>query len=417
MSKEIKIRIKDADQLVFEILEDSKQGDYFCLKNINNIDFTNLQTKILEKKDEYVNQLIAKEKSNFINEFKLSDDYRSKERRINELEKNESIWKEKIQNEYSKARADVEKDFVFKIGKLEQEIDSLKKQHSIEIDNTKLKVQNELQTKISTLENQFTQINEKHKLDLREKEMEYSSKIEQIQREKNLNVKLLGNELENTLLQYYNDALSINDDCSLERTTKDVDGTKPDFIFKVIDYDKSVLGSVIIEAKTQLPNSSTSKKNKEYFNKLEIDRKKHNAEFSLLVTELEQDDIFVIKKENSYENMFVVRPAYFISFLSIMRYLFLKRRDIKKSEINFKNKQEIMNDFNKLKNEILDNSIKNIDKNVQEIIKCADNVSKHAQTITDSANVILNKHLETVKNKIENFKIQGIIKQIDNLEK
>ena len=163
MSKEIKIRIKDADQLVFEILEDSKQGDYFCLKNINNIDFTNLQTKILEKKDEYVNQLIAKEKSNFINEFKLGDEYRNKERRINELEKNESIWKEKIQNEYTKAKADVEKDFILKIGKLEQEIDSLKKQHSIEIDNAKLKVQNELQTKILTLENQFSQIRFKRK--------------------------------------------------------------------------------------------------------------------------------------------------------------------------------------------------------------------------------------------------------------
>lgn len=205
-------------------------------------------------------------------------------------------------------------------------------------------------------------------------------------------------------------------DCKFEKTTKAIENTKPDFLFQVIDnIDNSILSSVIIEAKTQ--NSDSSRKNSDFYNKLESDRKKNNCEFSLLITELEPDDAFIIKKVNdpNYENMFVVRPTYFITFLSIVRLFSLKRKDLKIIEINFKNKKDILDEFEKMKNQILDNSIKHIDTNVTTILKSSEIIKNNIAKIEEAANTVIEKHLKTIKNKIESFEINRINKKIEKL--
>ncbi|WP_261974277.1 DUF2130 domain-containing protein [Vaccinium witches'-broom phytoplasma] len=108
------------------------------------------------------------------------------------------------------------------------------------------------------------------------------------------------------------------------------------------------------------------RKNEQYFKKLDQDRKNKNLEFALLVSELEydQENDIPVKKVPEYENMFIVRPSYLVVFLNIITALGRKHKELimnyfqEKQE--FKKEQKIKDDFQTMKNEILDNSFKNI---------------------------------------------------------
>ncbi|MDE5545289.1 MAG: DUF2130 domain-containing protein [Malacoplasma sp.] len=441
MSKKIKIGIKNNENFEFEILEDAKKGDFFCLKEINEIDFSDLKKQIENKENDLVNKKLQQEKENWTNEFKLSNDYRSLVDKIHQLEKiNEKLQSDlhnKVELAISNTRIETQKE----ISDLKNEIAS----HKLIIENEKNKISLEKDRLISDLENKKNEeINElkikmsnadkdkelalqannnewELKLKDRENELNNSHKeeLERIERKKESNVKTLGEDLENWIQNEYNLTFGMIDGCSLEKTTKNIGGHKPDFLFSVYDNKtKQILGKVTIEAKTQMSVSETQKKNKDHFAKLEMDRNNHDSEFALLVSELEPEEIFYIKKvpDEKYQNMFIVRPRYFIAFLSIVRYIWIKKGDILREEINFEKKQDILNEFNLLKNEILSNSLRHIESNIQDITKTADSIEKSAMKIKEKSEKILDGHLNTIKNKIENFKITKIIKDIEKTE-
>ena len=64
--------------------------------------------------------------------------------------------------------------------------------------------------------------------------------------------------------------------------------------------------------------------------KLDKDRIKKGCEYALLVSELEwnSDNDVPIKKVPEYEKMYVVRPQYFITFLSIVYSFGMKYKDL-----------------------------------------------------------------------------------------
>lgn len=427
MSKKINIKVKDLDKLEFEICTDALKGDYISLNEINEIDFTLLKEKLDNKQIAYFNEKLEQEKKNWENDFLINS------KQINELKASNEELKVKLSKivsdkdkeynaqiidlkyqlknvqetksiEIEKAKLLKENELKEQINKLQSELDNLKNSNKMEIDNIILKKDNEYKDKINDLQNSINLAEQKHK-----------EEIENIKRNKNQNIKLLGEELENWIQTEYSNSLGLIDDCKLEKTTKAIENTKPDFLFEVLDSDGSSLGSVTIEAKTQYIDGGSPKKNSEHYNKLDLDRKKNNSEFSLLISELEPNDGFLIKKvvDPRYENMFVVRPSYFITFLSIVRLLFLKRKDIRKIEVDFKTKKEILDEFESMKNEILGNSVKNIESKVADILKLAEGIKTNATKIEQNANVIIEKHLITIKNKIDNFNINKINKKIE----
>ncbi|ADK69580.1 DUF2130 domain-containing protein [Mycoplasma mycoides subsp. mycoides] len=116
---------------------------------------------------------------------------------------------------------------------------------------------------------------------------------------------------------------------------------------------------------------------------------------------------------NDYKDMFVIRPMYFISFLGVLETIALKYKDLKlnklQREIMFKEKQDILDEFEEFKNNLLDNALKHIDTKFNEINKSAENVKKEANKILEATELVINKHLNTVKNKINNFKIEKVL--------
>ena len=96
--------------------------------------------------------------------------------------------------------------------------------------------------------------------------------------------------------------------------------------------------------------------------------------------------------------MYVVRPQYFINFLSLITSLSFRFKELildnMKEQEKFKDSLEIKQEFEKFKKDLMDKPLEKLEKELNAIIKT----------------------LENMKSKIENFKIDKLCKKIDKLD-
>jgi hypothetical protein len=203
-------------------------------------------------------------------------------------------------------------------------------------------------------------------------------------------------------------------------------GTKADYLFRVYasdqHQDSELLSSVVCEMKSEDPSSTYRKKNADYYKKLDLDRKKKQGEYALLISELEweQDNDLPIRKVKEYENMYVVRPQYFVAFLSVVTSLAVKYRDLilnrRMEETQFQESQTILDQFNDMKKNILDINLVKVEKQVTLLRSNTDQLRKIADSNEEAINKIYAEVMENIKRKIEQFNIQKITKKIDRLQ-
>lgn len=401
MSKKInKIKVIDSENLAFELGEDAQKGDYFYLKDLTEIDFSQIALQIKSDvenlKDRYIKEKIESEKNNWIREYQLSPQFKQKQEEYQRLETEVAIAKSQLKNEQENKEKEIRFNIEQATNKLRTEIEVLKKEKETDKELFESKKREE----IYILKN------------------DYDNQIEKLKREKVSNIKIYGTELENWIDSEYQNSFGLLEDCDFIKTTKTIEGTKPDFLFTVLTRDRKMkLGSVTIEAKTQfIGTEDEGRKNSHFYNALEKNRAGHKSEFSLLVTELEPNDNFLIKKNNdaNYKNMFICRPAYFIVFLSMIRMLYKKQEELNNFEaINFEEKQKILADFEEMKDNILNTTIKNIEKQLEKILVENEKIKKSSEVIYEAIRVIINNHMDALKNKIENFRIQKVLKEIE----
>lgn len=402
MSKKIssKIKVIDSENLIFQLSEDAQKGDYFSLKDLTEIDFSQIvlqiRSDVQNLKDKYIREKIESEKNNWIREFQLSPQFKEKEARYQQIETELVIAKNQIKNVQENKEKEIRFNIEQATNRLRTEIEVLKKEKETDKEIFESKKREEIYILKSGYDNQ----------------------IEKLKREKVSNIKIYGTELENWIDSEYQNTFGLLEDCLFIKTTKTVEGTKPDFLFTVFSNDRKIrLGSVTIEAKTQFVGTEDEgRKNSSFYNALEKNRVGNKSEFSLLITELEPNDNFLIKKNNdeNYKNMFICRPAYFIVFLSMIRMLYKKQEELNNFEaINFEEKQKILADFEEMKDNILNTTVKNIERQLEKILVENEKIKKSSEVISEAIRVIINNHMDALKNKIENFKIQKISKQIE----
>lgn len=251
-----------------------------------------------------------------------------------------------------------------------------------------------------------------------------------------LSTKALGQELENWCFDEYKNKMSlfVNDSVFLP-TTKDISGSKPDFEFIVYDQDyekikdspknlkSHQIAKIILEMKTEsnLSDKVNQRKNESHLKKLQKDLENFEANYGFLVTELESENNFVVERHPQYPKIYIVRPTFYLSLLAIFREIILKNADLSKkindSKIAFEDGYKILEDFEELKESIINNAIKNINNHTDKIIKAAEAIKKEADKVYDSAKMIAETHLNTVRNKIEAFRIKKITTKINELNK
>lgn len=423
MAKITQVTIKDATTLRLDV--DAKQGDEINLLDIVRVDSSYINKIIDDKKEIELAKRLKEQKEI------LELETRNKINQETEKLKKENIeLSSKINSLKAEIEASIKLQYLEEINKLKLEILSANNEKTNIINNKQSEIEKELLKKDIEYQATLNKLKDEYNEKIREQEQ----KINDLNLQKSsLNVKRLGEELENWCnTEYENYAQCGFNTCTWEKdniSVKEEDeakGTKADYIFKVyaneLINEKELLTSVACEMKNESPNSKTKKKNADHYNKLDKDRKKKNCEYALLVSELEWDqpNDLPIKKVKEYEKMYVVRPQYFISFLSIVSSMSLKFKELlleRTKEIEkFKDTFTIKEEFEKFKNDLLDKPLAKLEKELNSIIKEANEIKASSDKIISFASTLISKTLVEMQNKINNFKIDRLVKKINKLE-
>ena len=353
--------------------------------------------------------------------------------------------KKDADNEKTIALADLEKRKDAAYQSLQNQYEILKSSLDQKIQNQELKDKNFYDSQIQDLKNTI----EKNKL-LQEKETdeklakakeEYSAslvakdnEINELKRERSLrSVKVQGENLElwcnNEVLSYMQNGLK---NCTWEKDNLIVKeegenkGSKADFIFKVYSdethSDETPLASVCMDMKSEDPNSTNKKKNADYYKQLDLNRKKKNCKYAVLVSELEMDnpnDIPIFKVE-AYPDMYVVRPNYLMTFLNMIVSLTMRYADLikEKSEEQekFKSRQEIEANFEEIKNRYLDKPLETLKSKLEDISKNNEAIRKANLNIEQAIADITSRYIHQIEDKLERFGL-SLEKDVKKIEK
>ena len=463
MSK-VKVLVRDRNTLVLG--EDAKQGDIICLNELTEIDYSEIEQIIEEGKDKIYKQRLLEHEQTIINAQKAKEEARVSElvkdylSRINELNStittlNAAIksFEEKQSLALKNKEQEVEKRFISEIASLKTEIKEINKNKDKEILDEKNKIiekyNNEMQLRQKDLDN-LKEIHEKELSSLeikakaeKEKELAELSKTYQEQltekdntineltrRKASSNVKQIGEDLEvwcnNEVTSYMQNGLY---NCLWQKDNKvvkdedEVKGSKADYIFKVFaDESKSVeLTSICLDMKDENPDSVNKKSNADYYKALDKNRTKKNCKYAVLVStlEMEHSSYLPMYRVSEYPDMYVVRPAYLMTFLNMITSLTMKFADQilkeEKEKLEYKSAIELMNEFDSLKNTYLDKPLKSLKDKVDGIMSQNGKIIDAAGKIADFCNDIISGYMNDIVKKLEKFEvgIKKVYKKVD----
>lgn len=412
MSKKIKLKIKDVEKLEFFLDEDATKGDYVSLTELEQVSFDSLKNEIKSNEKRLFDEHWEDNKDSYI---RNSEEFR---------EIQDKIESQKIANDNEKRNLENE------LIEYKSKIESINRENELKIDSavnneaSKFKdVQYRLESEIKDLKYQIENQENKKESDLARLELKMNTEFNELIREKeniineleqrksSLNIKNIGEDLERWITTEASNGLSLPN-TKFTKANKVIEGTKPDFIFEILNDDDSILSSVTLEAKSELLNGKTKTKNSDHYEKLESDRKKNNTEYSLLVSELEKEDAFLFKKVGEYKNMYVVRPQFFVSFLQIIYNLEMKKNEFVGTEINFKEKQEILREFEDFKTDFIEVTMLKLVKNYEDIVAEAGKIIANANKIIEKTRTSTS-HLTALENKLNKFKIEKVLSKMD----
>ena len=418
--KKIEVFIKDKNTLVLK--ENAYEGDYIDLSSLNSVDLINIEEQINNAKD-----LVYQKK---LNEFK-DNLLKNKEHELNDLRKqkdyeiNQIISKHNLEKEQLNSSKDLE------IIKLKQEINNLNNLMNINLENEKLKIKESYQNEINKLKQEIELTKSLKEKELLKQEIEYNNKIKEkddtinlLQRQKTLlHTKQTGEDLEswcnNEVKAYMQNGLlncTWDKDNTVVKNEDEQKGSKADYIFKVYVDDNhnedELLTSVCLEMKDENPDSVNKKTNADHYKQLDKNRIKKNCKYALLVSNLELDkpNDLPIYRVNEYKDMYVVRPAYMMTFLNLITSLTNRFKELiendKESKIELKNVQDLMVEFDKLKTTYLDNPLESLRKQVESIRKSNEAIFKASKNIDDSIDAITRNYISVIESKLSNFEIK-----------
>lgn len=248
-------------------------------------------------------------------------------------EKDIEIARLNSQLEQAKIKEEIKSKEV--IAEKEAEIRELKSR----LENGKTEQELAVQRAVSEIEKQRDALNseleiqkQKHineENSLRERyEMQLSLKEEEVEKYKEfklrLSTKMVGESLEQHCETEFNKLrMTAFPTAYFEKDNDASKGNKGDYIFREFDTEGNEIISIMFEMKNQQDETSTKKKNEDFFKKLDKDRKDKNCEYAVLVSMLEpESELYnngIVDVSYQYPKMYVVRPQFFIPIITILR--------------------------------------------------------------------------------------------------
>ena len=415
---------KELNKLQHENLTLRKEYENRIILKEKEVD-SKYQEQVMTLKNEIINlekeKKTAEEKINKDNDIKLANYKLEQSRKYTELESKYNNLHDLLESKIKEKENELEK-------KYSEEISNLKKEYALlmlEKDSKEKEIKN---TFALEKEREFTTLRENYQKEIDSRQ----EKIDELKRQKSiLNSKQIGEDLEswcdNEVTSYMQNGLQNCRWLKDNETVKGEDGksTKADFIFKIYANsnrkEDELLTSICFDMKDENPDSKTKQTNKSFYSKLNDDRKKKGCKYAVLVSNLETDktNALPIYKVNDYEDMYVVRPAYLMTFINMIVSLTLKYGDLlikkEKETIDLKEKLELIDKFNKLKNEYLDKPLNSLDNQISLIIESTSKIRKASEDIDNYCDKIKNNYISKIEKKLKDFELKAEKQVIKNL--
>ncbi len=394
------------------------------INNKNELDKVNvLKDSEINKLNNQIENLKLNSKTTLENkELELKQEYSNE---INSLKNEISLLKESKDKDILNSKLELENKYKDEVNELNLKIEHIKKDN--ELNNEKLKLE-----LTDSKNKEISELKELHNKELSEK----IELINNLQRQKSsMNVKQTGEDLEawcdNEVLSYMQNGLF---NCTWTKDNKvikeegETKGSKADYIFKIYSSsehkDNELLASVCLDMKDENPDSKNKKSNSDYYPQLEKNRIKKECEYSVLVSnlEMEHSNIAPIFKVREFENMYVVRPGYLMTFLNMLTSLnskFALLINSKNKEVlELKDKQDLIDEFNKIKETYLDKPLESLSKDLESISKSNESIKKASDQIDNTINHIKIKYIGDITDKLSKFdvKIEKLGKKIDKID-
>ena len=342
------------------------------------------------------------------------------------------------------AEAKLKNDLQLEFSKKEQEIQSIKSRADLELANIKTQmaiaeaekktavleatslINKERDKLVYELNNKETEkllleksINEAFAEKMKLKEEALKMKDDEIKRlrdfKQKLSTKMVGETLEQHCEIEFNRIRATAFQAAYFEKDNDVSGgTKGDYIYRENDSNGNELISIMFEMKNEGDETSTKKKNEDFFTKLNKDRNDKNCEYAVLVSLLEGDNELynsgILDVSYKYPKMYVIRPQFFITIITLLR-------NAAKNSLQYKNELSLMRnqsiDVTNFENKI--NSFKEgFSKNYElasrkfetaigEIDKTINHLNKTKEALLSSVN-----NLRLANNKAEELTIKRL---------
>lgn len=315
-----------------------------------------------------------------------------------------------------------------KNNELESQLKMMKSEADIKEESIKSQAKASYIEEISNLKNNIKDLESKIELAGKDKELAVSEAVHKITDEKDKEIKAKEEEV-----AYYRDLKaksstkmvgeSLEQHCHDEfdklRATafrgdyfeKDNEisesGSKGDFIYRALDSDGTELVSIMFEMKNEMESTEQKHKNEHFFKELDKDRREKNCEYAVLVSMLEADSELynqgIVDVSHRYNQMYVIRPQFFIPFITMVRNEAVKRADVQRELDNAKIRDVDFSRFSTSLDEFKKNigvSAGNFRKKYEESMTDIDKAIKALQDTKEAMRLAL-KHLDTTTNKID----------------
>jgi hypothetical protein len=110
-------------------------------------------------------------------------------------------------------------------------------------------------------------------------------------------------------------------------------GSKGDYIFRDSDEAGTEIVSIMFEMKNETDTTATKKKNEDFLKELDKDRTDKGCEYAVLVSLLESDSELyntgIVDVFHRYPKMYVIRPQFFLSIITLLRNAAMKSLEYK----------------------------------------------------------------------------------------
>lgn len=341
----------------------------------------------------------------------------------------------KSEADKDKLIADLKNQLQMQLSSRDQEITRLKSELSNGKTNQQLAVQTAIQEKDKLildleakikLEQQQATINEQALKDkyegtlrLKEEELQHYKDFKAKQ-----STKMVGESLEVHCKTEFEKARMLGGfkNSYFEKDNDAKTGSKGDFIFR--DYeDGQEYISIMFEMKNQNETTATKKTNESFFAELDKDRREKNCEYAVLVSMLEEEnEIYnqgIVDVSHKFPKMYVVRPQFFMSIISILRnaaqnsIAYQKQlAEIRAQNIDVTNFESELNKFKDGFSKNYQLAAKQFQSAIEEIDKSIEHMQKIKDALTSSE-----RNLRLANDKAEDLSVKKLTRNNPTMQK